>query len=72
MDFGNLKVKVTIAHTAPGRQISIKLKFSSYLLLTYYSIDSYHCCFTYRFSILWYFSDRKTFQRQLEASFFPV
>lgn len=42
------------------------------LLTSYYSIDSYHCCFTYRFSILWYFSDRKTFQRQLEASFFPV
>jgi hypothetical protein len=28
-------VKVT-AHTAPGRQISIKLKFSSYTLLLYY------------------------------------
>ena len=36
---------------APGRQVSIKLKFSQSTYYYYYSIT----VFTYRFSILWYF-----------------
>ena len=59
-------------HTAPGRQISIKLKFSSsyYILTTLLTLTT--AVSLTAFSILWYFSDRKTFQRQLEASYFPV